>query len=162
MANCRVCELGLIATEEDEGICYGCKTNPKPMRSNTPVEPAPPPLHERVMLTTEMSVNLPIETRLEIITAEAVFGMNIFRDFFASVTDIVGGRSSATQKVLRGARTTVLDQLKREAHEIGANAVIAVDLDYSEISGQGKAMLFVIASGTAVILAEDDAAESAE
>jgi len=157
MANCRVCELGLIPTEEDEGICYGCKTNPKIVREPAPkAQPAP---HKKIMLTTEMSISLPIEKRLEIITAEAVFGMNVFRDFFASVTDVVGGSSVATQKVLRGARITVLDQLKREAHEAGANAVIAVDLDYSEISGKGKSMLFVVASGTAVILGSDAAAE---
>ncbi len=79
--------------------------------------------------------------------------MNLLRDFFASVTDITGGRSVSTQKVLRDARQTALLQLRYEAHNLGANAVVGVDLDYSEFSGGGKAMLFVVASGTAVILA---------
>ena len=78
--------------------------------------------------------------------------MNIFRDFFASVSDIFGGRSGATQKVLRDARRTVLAELKREALTVGADAVIGVDLDYSEFSGKMKSMLFLVASGTAVKL----------
>jgi uncharacterized protein YbjQ (UPF0145 family) len=91
-----------------------------------------------------------ITQTLEVITAECVFGMNIFRDLFASVTDIIGGRSKASQKVLRDARRTCLFELKREAAEIGADAVIAIDLDYNEFSGGGKSMLFLVASGTAV------------
>jgi uncharacterized protein YbjQ (UPF0145 family) len=101
-------------------------------------------------LTTETTVDLKIAERIEIITAECVFGMNLFRDFFSGVRDIVGGRNKSTQKALRDARRTVLDELKKEAVSVNANAVIAVRLDYSEISGGGKSMLFVVASGTAV------------
>ncbi|WP_370980216.1 YbjQ family protein [Agaribacterium sp. ZY112] len=103
-----------------------------------------------IVLTTETSPDLEIEERIEIITAECAFGMNIFKDLFAGVRDIVGGRSKATQGVLRDARKTVLSELRKEAYSIGANAVIAVDLDYNEFSGGGKSMLFVVASGTAV------------
>ena len=78
--------------------------------------------------------------------------MNVFRDMFASVRDFFGGRSEATQKVLKDARTTCLSELQKEAFECGADAVIAVDLDYSEFSGGGKSMLFLLASGTAVKL----------
>ena len=91
---------------------------------------------------------------IDIITAECVFGMNIFRDFFAGVTDIVGGRSEATQTVLRDARNVCLNELRKEAFMVGANAVIAVDLDYSEFSGKMKSMLFLVASGTAVTVEE--------
>ncbi|MBT3660350.1 MAG: YbjQ family protein [Rhodospirillaceae bacterium] len=87
--------------------------------------------------------------RIDIITSECVFGMNIFRDMFAGIRDIFGGRSSASQKVLRDARRTCLTELRREALIVGADAVIAVDLDYSEISGDGKSMLLVVTSGTA-------------
>jgi uncharacterized protein YbjQ (UPF0145 family) len=90
-----------------------------------------------------------IET-LDVITAECVFGMNIFRDIFASFSDFLGGRSNASQNVLRDARKTCLWELRKEAVSLGANAVIAIDLDYSEISGAGKSMLFLVASGTAV------------
>ena len=95
-------------------------------------------------------VNHKIEDELGIVTAECVFGMNIFRDLFSGVRDIVGGRSKASQKVLRDARNTCLEELKNEALELGADGVMGVDLDYSEISGAGKSMLFLVASGTAV------------
>lgn len=107
-----------------------------------------------IILTTAFSVaGQEIEREIEIITAECVFGMNLFRDFFAGVRDIVGGRSAATQKVLRDARSTALTELRREALMVGGDAVIAVDLDYSEFSGGTKnGMLIIIASGTAVKL----------
>ena len=108
---------------------------------------------DNIILTTENNPqDFFVEERIEIITAECVLGMNIFRDFFASVRDIVGGRSSASQKVLRDARKICLSELKNEAHSVGADAVIGVDLDYSEFSGGGKSMLFIVASGTAVKL----------
>jgi len=103
-----------------------------------------------IMLTTETAPNIEIEKRIEIITAECVFGMNIFKDVFAGVRDVVGGRSKVTQDILRDSRKTVLNELRKEAYAVGANAVVAVDLDYSEFSGGGKSMLFVVASGTAV------------
>ena len=108
---------------------------------------------DSIILTTENNPqDLLVEKRIEIITAECVFGMNLFRDIFAEVRDIVGGRSSATQKVLRDARKKCLRELKIEAYSVGADAVIGVDLDYSEFSGGRKSMLFLVASGTAVKL----------
>jgi uncharacterized protein YbjQ (UPF0145 family) len=107
-------------------------------------------LGKDLIVTTETTLSgYEIEERIEVITAECVFGMNIFRDMFAGLRDIFGGRSSASQKVLRDARRTSMTELRREALISGANAVVAVDLDYSEISGDGKSMLLVVASGTA-------------
>lgn len=104
-----------------------------------------------IILTTETTLSgYHVIDRIEIITAECVFGMNIFKDFFAGVRDIFGGRSKASQGVLRDSRKVCLSELRREALMVGANAVIAVDLDYNEISGDGKSMLFLVASGTAV------------
>ena len=110
-------------------------------------------LSAEIILTTETySADLEVERRLQIVTAECAFGMNIVRDLFASITDVFGGRSSATQNVLRDAKDTCLVELKREALAIGADAVIAVNLDYNEFSGKQKSMLFLVASGTAVKL----------
>ena len=79
--------------------------------------------------------------------------MNIFRDFFAGIRDIFGGRSAATQTVLRDARKAALSELRREALMVGGDAVIAIDLDYQELSGGGKnGMLMIVASGTAIKL----------
>ncbi len=108
-----------------------------------------------IILTTETSHNLPVTERLGIITAECVVGMNVFRDIAASARDLFGGRSETMQKGLRQAREAALSELREEALTLGADAVVGVDLDYSEISGSGKSMLFLVASGTAVKLADD-------
>jgi uncharacterized protein YbjQ (UPF0145 family) len=85
-----------------------------------------------------------------IVTGEAIMGANIFRDLFAGIRDIVGGRSAAYEKELRNARETAMAELASNAQEVGANAVVGVDLDY-EVLGQNNGMLMVSISGTAVI-----------
>ena len=110
---------------------------------------------EAILLTTETAHDLKIERRLGIITSEVVIGMHLFRDALATVTDTFGGRSGTMQDGLRKARILALQELRQEARELGAEAVVAVDLDYSEISGGGKNMLLLVASGTAVTLAQD-------
>ena len=105
---------------------------------------------EKVILTTAYLVsNREIDHEIEVITSECVYGMNVFRDFFAGARNFFGGRSDATQKVLNDLRETCLYELKALAYNKGADAVIAIDLDYSEFSG---GMLFLVASGTAVKL----------
>ena len=100
--------------------------------------------------TTHDYPNYDVEEVIGVITSECVFGMNIFRDFFAGMSDLFGGRSKASQNVLRDARNTCLYELKKEAYELGGDGIIGIDLDYSEISGKGKGMLFLVASGTVV------------
>jgi uncharacterized protein YbjQ (UPF0145 family) len=106
---------------------------------------------EAILLTTETAPNLNITKRIEIITAEVAFGMHIFKDLFAGIRDIVGGRSEAIQKTMRDSRRTALYELKKEAHAVGANAVVGVDLNYVELSGAGS-MVMLVASGTAVVI----------
>lgn len=107
---------------------------------------------EAILLTTETAPNLNITKRIEIVTAECAFGMNMFKDLFAGVRDIVGGRSEAVQKTMRDSRRTALYELKKEAYEVGANAVVGVDLDYVELAGTGSSMVMLVASGTAVVI----------
>ena len=107
-------------------------------------------LAKDLIVTTESGLSgYTVNRRIEVISAECVFGMNIFKDFFAGIRDVFGGRSKASQGVLRDARHTCLTELRREALIVGANAIIGVDLDYSEISGDGKSMLFLVTTGTA-------------
>jgi uncharacterized protein YbjQ (UPF0145 family) len=90
---------------------------------------------------------------LGLVSGEAILGANIFKDFFAGIRDVVGGRSGAYEKELRKAKNIALEEMQDEAKKMGANAVIAVDLDYETISISGGGdMLMVAASGTAVIL----------
>ena len=86
-----------------------------------------------------------------IVTGEAILGANIFKDLFAGIRDIVGGRSGAYEEELRRARLIALEELTVAAQQAGADAVVGVDLDYETV-GQGGSMLMVTASGTAVRL----------
>ncbi|MCX6605685.1 MAG: heavy metal-binding domain-containing protein [Acidobacteria bacterium] len=89
---------------------------------------------------------------LGIVTGEAILGANIFRDFFAKITDVVGGRSGAYEGELRKAKDIAMGEMSEQARQIGANAVIGIDLDYETIQmGSGGGMLMVSVSGTAVI-----------
>lgn len=84
-----------------------------------------------------------------IVTGETIIGANAFRDFFAGIRDIVGGRAGSYESVLRKAKDTALKEMQDRAAEMGANAVIAVDLDYETVGDKGS-MLMVTASGTAI------------
>jgi uncharacterized protein YbjQ (UPF0145 family) len=92
-----------------------------------------------------------ISTYLGIVTGEAIVGANIFRDLFANIRDIVGGRSAAYEQELARARTIALDELRAAAQQLGADAVVGIDLDY-EVLGANNGMLMVSVSGTAVKL----------
>ena len=86
-----------------------------------------------------------------IVTGEAIMGANIFRDLFAGIRDIVGGRSAAYEKELAKARQVALDEMSEKARQLGADAIVGIDLDY-EVLGAQSGMLMVSASGTAVKL----------
>jgi len=91
---------------------------------------------------------------LGLVTGEAILGANIFKDFFAGIRDIVGGRSAAYEQELRKARDIALQEMTAEAERLGANAVVGVDLDYETLQvGQTGGMLMVSVSGTAVRVA---------
>lgn len=91
-----------------------------------------------------------VET-LGMVSGEAILGANIFKDFFAGIRDIVGGRSAAYEKELRKAKEIAIQEMENEAAALGGNAVISVDLDYESIQvSQSGSMLMVSATGTAV------------
>ena len=105
-----------------------------------------------MILTTSPDIQGKTITRyLGIVAGEAILGANIFKDLFATVRDIVGGRSATYERELQKARETALIELEERAAELGANAVIGVDLDY-EVMGRDNGMLMVSASGTAVVI----------
>ena len=86
-----------------------------------------------------------------IVSGETIIGANLFRDLFASVRDIVGGRSRSYEEVLREAKNTALREMEENAMRLGANAVVGVDLDFETVGGNSS-MLMVTASGTAVFV----------
>ncbi|MCK4772073.1 MAG: heavy metal-binding domain-containing protein [Candidatus Latescibacteria bacterium] len=102
-----------------------------------------------LLTTTHQVEGRPITEYMGIVTGEAIMGANIFKDLFAGVRDIVGGRSATYEKELLRAQKIALEEVEHRAKQIGANAVVGVDLDY-EVLGQSGGMLMVTASGTAV------------
>ncbi len=104
-----------------------------------------------IITTTDGLEGRRIVTYHGVVTGEAILGANIFKDFFAGIRDIVGGRSGAYEQSLREAKDTAMKEMIAEANKLGANAVIGIDLDYETISvSGGSSMLMVAASGTAV------------
>ncbi len=104
-----------------------------------------------IVSTTSALDGHPVAEYLGIVTGEAIIGANIFKDIFAGIRDIVGGRSGAYEDALRRAREDALREMVSQAHGRGADAVIGVDVDY-EVLGTSNGMLMVSASGTAVAL----------
>lgn len=112
---------------------------------------------EKITLTTETNTkDLEIKERLGVISSESALGMNMFRDIFTNVRDLVGGQSVSTQKILKDLKSTAFQDIKEQAYKLGADAVIAIDLDYSQFSGSGRSMLFLVVTGTAVKLKEEN------
>lgn len=104
-----------------------------------------------LVTTTPQVEGQKIVRYIGLVSGETIIGANIFKDFFAGIRDIVGGRSGSYEKVLREAKETAVYEMQQYAASMGANAVVGVDLDY-ETLGSGGSMLMVTASGTAVVL----------
>lgn len=103
-----------------------------------------------IMSTTNNLDGREVKKYLGVVTGEAILGANIFRDFFAGIRDIVGGRSGAYEKELQSARQIAFEEMERKAHSVGASAIIGIDIDYETIGANGS-MLMVSVSGTAVL-----------
>jgi uncharacterized protein YbjQ (UPF0145 family) len=106
-----------------------------------------------IIVTTPSLEGRRITRYVGLVSGEAILGANIFRDLFAGIRDIVGGRSAAYEQELRKAKALALDEMQDEAQRLGGNAIVGVDLDYETITmGSGGGMLMVSASGTAVVI----------
>lgn len=159
MPTCEHCNETVSALHFDQAsrMCVVCK-NETAIAQATDRSPALPsvPSYRKLIVTTGLTVpNREIDEVIDIVSAESVIGVNIFKDIAAAWRDVLGGRSKSLQNVLRQARVTCLDELKKEAGSIGAaDAIVAIDLDYSEYSSNlvSGGMLLVIATGTAVRL----------
>ncbi|MBL8156445.1 MAG: YbjQ family protein [Anaerolineae bacterium] len=103
-----------------------------------------------LMTTTSTLDGMKVSKYLGVVSGETIMGANIIRDFMASITDIVGGRASAYEQSLVEAKRIAMEEMTEQARQMGANAIIGIDLDYETV-GQGS-MLMVSASGTAVIV----------
>lgn len=102
-----------------------------------------------ITTTTGFIEGQPVKQYLGIVSSESIIGANIFKDLFAGLRDIVGGRSGTYERVIDEARTNAMTELVQKAQALGANAIIGIDLDFETV-GSGASMLMVIATGTAV------------
>ena len=159
MAECKECGTSIKAWEAIGGACEDCyslylkkKALLKEREANAEREQAVGELGSVLLTTAHILQDVTVTKYLGVVSAECAYGMNMFKDMFANVRNLVGGRSAAVEDTMRDSRETVMQELKREAHAKGANAVIAVDLDYTQLGAGGNMMVLVSASGTAVII----------
>jgi len=103
------------------------------------------------LTTTPQIEGRPIREYKGVVTGETIIGANAFKDFFAGIRDIVGGRSGSYEKVLRKAKDTSMQEMTERAEALGANAIVGIDIDYETI-GETNSMLMVATSGTAVVI----------
>jgi uncharacterized protein YbjQ (UPF0145 family) len=104
-----------------------------------------------IVTTTDAIEGRRVTAHLGLVTGEAILGVNIFRDLFSGIRDIIGGRAGGYQKALRDAREAAIADMTEAANELGADAVLGIDLDY-EVLGEKNGMLMVSVNGTAVKL----------
>ncbi|MBR2185289.1 MAG: heavy metal-binding domain-containing protein [Prevotella sp.] len=104
-----------------------------------------------ILSTTPQIEGRPIREYKGVVTGETIIGANFVKDFFASIRDVVGGRSGSYEKVLREAKDTSMEEMMQRAEELGANAIVGIDIDYETI-GANNSMLMVATSGTAVVI----------
>ena len=106
---------------------------------------------DMILSTTPTIEGHPILEYKGIVTGETIIGANFMKDFFAGIRDIIGGRSGSYEKVLREAKDTALSEMQDRASQLGANAIVGIDIDYETV-GQSGSMLMVAVSGTAVTI----------
>lgn len=104
-----------------------------------------------ILTTTPQIDGYQIREYKGVVTGETIIGANVFKDFMAGIRDIVGGRSGSYEKVLREAKDTSMQEMMERAQQMGANAIVGIDIDYETIGGSGS-MLMVATSGTAVVI----------
>ena len=104
-----------------------------------------------ILSTTPTIEGRPIRDYRGVVTGEPIIGANLLKDFLAGIREIVGGRSSAYERVLREAKDTSMKEMQERAEQLGANAIVGIDIDYETI-GEANSMLMVAVSGTAVVI----------
>ena len=104
-----------------------------------------------IITATPQIEGRPIREYKGVVTGETIIGANFVKDFFASIRDVIGGRSGSYEKVLREAKDTSMAEMQQRAQQLGANAIVGIDIDYETI-GQNNSMLMVAVSGTAVVI----------
>lgn len=163
MATCPSCGASIWRLDMIDGKCPTCAATAKRAKSEEVAVKAEQTealasAARKILLSTETApLGAMITKRLGLVSAECAFGMNLLKDAMTEFRDIIGGRAGALEKTLADARETSLQVLRERAVQMGANAVIAIDIDISEF---GRSAILVLATGTAVILETNNSDET--
>jgi uncharacterized protein YbjQ (UPF0145 family) len=139
-----------ISKGEAKSDCYSQKSRNFATRYNNQYEN----IKKETIMTLSTTPQIEGHTIREykgIVTGETIIGANMFKDFFAGIRDIVGGRAGSYEKVLAEAKDTSMQEMMQRAEALGANAIVGIDIDYETI-GANNSMLMVATSGTAVVI----------
>ena len=158
---CEICGVSVSgwSARYDEDVthckkCYGTEEAKQYIQKRASEAIKPNPWDSMLLTTSNSLPNIPDYEVLGIVASECVAGVDIFNDLFAAVRDIVGGRSQAMENEVSSIREQCLDQIKSDAYDLNASAVIALRIEFNQLSGGNKSMIFATATGTAVKVAK--------
>jgi len=157
MGICKGCGKVASVVEMKDGYCKNCLTEDmitladekelrKEQLKNNKNEV------NKIMITTETQINIEIEKRIDLISAECIYGINIIKDFFSGIRDMVGGNVKSLEKSLKDAKIKVINDLKEEAYLLGDDAVIAIKIEHTYNNAGGGSIMSIFATGTVVKL----------
>lgn len=149
MARCIKCNEIYSDFYLTNGVCENCITN-----GSVPITKENED-YKSVIITTENSLNINIEDRITIISAQRIFGINIVKDLFSFVRDIVGGRVNSLEEALNDATEQIFNEFKQKAYKLGGNAVIGIKIEHTYNNANSGSILSVFATGTVVKLANN-------
>ena len=151
MGTCKGCNRVVSVLEMKDGYCEDCR-NPGLKEEKIQIQKEEKQKREAIFLTTEMVVNFDIDKRIDLISSECIYGINIVKDFFTGMRDFVGGNITSLETSLKDAKTEVTADLKEQAYNLGGDAVIGVKIEHTYNNAGGGNIISVFATGTVVKL----------
>jgi len=157
MGTCKGCQQVVSVIDMVDGYCKKCLTDDilnlsKEKQKRLSQLQQNKNILDTIIITTETSVDLEIDYRMEVISAECIYGINIIKDFFSSIRDVIGGNIKSLEKSLKDAKNKVIDDLKKEAFLLGGDAVIAIKIEHTYNNADIGNIISVFATGTVVKL----------
>ena len=151
MGMCKGCNKVVSSLEILDGYCEECR---KPGVKEKKIQIENEIAHKRasIFLTTEVAINLDIDKRIDLISSECIYGINLVKDFFAGIRNVVGGNIKSLESSLNDAKNEVTADLKEQAYNLGGDAVIGVKIEHTYNSAGGGSIMSVFATGTVIKL----------
>jgi len=151
MGMCKGCKQVVSVLQMKDGYCEDCR-NPSLKEEKIKIQKEERQKREAIFLTTEMVINLDIDKRIDLISSECVYGINIVKDFFSGIRNVVGGNVKSLETSLKDAKNEVTVDLKEQAYNLGGDAVIGVKIEHTYNNAGGGSIMSVFATGTVVKL----------